>query len=793
MTTAIQHKRRIVGEPQRVKIPPHIAVRTHLSYLGTQQIPEGGTRQFLSATLCAAPYILSDGDQPPLLPPPCPLRPYLPWFWNWLDNPDDRTPGFRWTLFVETTKTGGKNPQWREVPAESVRIYAQPAGWNDDLDIGKSHGRSPTIRSVWWEEELARLSVENQGKSSRSRRAGWRKVGNIYPAHASGVTGIYQDTAPQEIEVEENQHDDHDDILGQRQMRWATENPPYNYFNRLSVVFSLPPAADLRASLKQAGHNVRDNKCRYLALPVWISGQQVEPAKPIYSSPTLHVVVFEQGDVPASGADDGAIVYRRRTYANIAESPTIEKQRNLQELYVEIEPWRVDVEQRLACCIDAPSLLLEWTNSLPLLSERRSRRSRRSRARTDSDLEQLDAFITSRVFAGWIAGLTADIFQGRVFEKSGSNSPRDTPKSGPLVNELSSPQAWLETLLCWADPNNKSFLSGVDQETIDRLKGLTSAILSWLPDRLAEKEKDKDKRKELRDQLQSPLKVASLLRNLPAQTPADIKRKAKSVISQWNNSNLQSQFEKVINKVCAEDLLTDPAEEKVFSILSSGLPLYRSFWSWIYAEDHPLGTQKSLGDPPRPQKLSRNSLQEWNGISQEWSNLLRAGSALERLLGVTATTREERIATLREFIQVLRESKLFVAVLANVEKMAAPMRKKSPRAQPKDEEATESATERDRISEALEWLLQRPFNDDQPLAEKARQTSLAQKIVPSLRLEDVKNKKKQFQFGLTDCVIENVRAYIERRRESTKDSGLPAPQIPSDNAGLEKFALDHFE
>ena len=356
-------------------------------------------------SLCAAPYAVAGQGLPPLATGSRPLAPYLPWTWTWQDKVNPALSGFRWTLLVRMRKTGSTEFKWMPVPAkaddgtELVRVYDVPADVNDDLARLEGGGSAGTVHETWWEPELARLTVQvNSGVPA------WKRDGMALPyAHSSQLAGFYTNGSPSEISVDGANHETHPDLLGQRMLRWSTENLPHNFFNRLAAVIAVPAFASLRAAMaaKYTDYAVEDDSVRFAALPLWVSSDY-PPEAPFdqgYSSDDY--LVADQTRIPV----DGTGQYLRRFYCNAVSKPADGTSGDAHSatdaqgaLDVDDRPWRREAEAKLGRCVDLPSLLLDWVSAQLTLSPAPA---------------LVDADFANGTLAGWTAGLSADLFQAR--------------------------------------------------------------------------------------------------------------------------------------------------------------------------------------------------------------------------------------------------------------------------------------------------------------------------------------------------------------------------------------------
>jgi len=705
---------------------PHIAVRTHLNILDSQVVEVGKNnyveRQFLSVTLCGAPFIGNPTNPPPQAGDALPLHPYLPWAWKWLDHAEDAGPGFRWRLLVLLEKRDGGALEWQPVPEDLVKIYAVPAGVHDLLKSADGD-INPTIRSIWWEPELRRMTL---GKDELGKWF-WTKqivtVENLrgetieveqYPAHAVGVARI-ADPERHETVVKDGDQDKHEDLFGERQMRWATANTPFNYVNRLAAAFSIPAAADFKTRIEAAlpDYTVPAD-CTLTATAHWeFATDSAAPPKPIfyYTASDPDIVIFEQTEVPANGQPDGSIPTLRRTYSNTVAIP-VAAATSSEVLTVEIEPWRVDVETRVSRCIDLPFLLLEWAAFLPSILDKPPENP----SPDYLELEKLDGFVRSRVFVEWIAGLSADLFQaGHTLKPPAPGSPR----------------AWLEQLRNMSSAPDQPL---VDPDTKKHFNEIVQALLDLLLPSMTS--------------IHAPRVVVPLLDQIAGTASSPNAAKAQEVVAKLDPQTREvlHRAEPIVDLLCATGHLPADIDSQAASDLAVAVRVALVLPQWIQATE----------------KAGSSLLSEDALLKDHWEALKLSGSSLERVLAASATTRVQRLARLREFIQLLRDGTVFEALRAQV---ATP------------DKGTMLAPEKERLSEALEWLLQRPFN-----ISASEKTTLFKEIVPTLR------SPENTIAGLTA----QLRNYLSRRREDVMESGLPVPTLPSSDDVLETLFIDSF-
>lgn len=389
----------------------HIALRTHLDVLAPQILPDDEEEsQMFGVSLCAAPY-MGEGTPPPLADA-LPLQPYLPWTWAWRDTTPDK-PGFQWTLLVRMERIAAVS-DWKPVPRDILRVFAQPAGWNDTLQRLDQEETQGTIHKTWWQPELARLVLSNADGQMT-----WKQDDPRRPplAHAKRLDQFYTGVNEPETEVDEGAHDTHDDLLGARVLRWATANPPYNFVNRLAAVLAIPEFARLKKRMETdfAGYLLNADSAQFIAAPLWSSPDYPDQKFDGLYEGRDDFILIEQTKVPIDGVAPKAPdqLYLRRFYGQAqrpmahAEEfrPAHQRKSAASSLTVEIEPWRADVEVRVSRCVDVPMLLLDWAD-----------------AQTD-DPQSFGPWVQSAPFAEWIVCLSLDLLQA--FVRFPANQPPD--------------------------------------------------------------------------------------------------------------------------------------------------------------------------------------------------------------------------------------------------------------------------------------------------------------------------------------------------------------------------------
>lgn len=573
---------------------PHIAHRIHL-----YELPEQSGKKLFGLSLCAAPFF-HGATNPPLLTGVNALDPYLPWTWVWRADNATTPAGFRWTLFARL-QHGAAAWAWKIIPDRLLRVYGPPAGFSDDLmEVTQSGAPSngANVHDTWWRKELLRLTVDNNGA--------WKTVNPPAKpfAHAQQLEQFYAAPPSASIVVDEGMHDSHPDLLGARMLRWATAHPPYNYHNRLAAVAECPTFQELKTALETEypGFTLPPTGVKIAGLPLWIADAAAVPTATVFE-PNAETLIVEQNNVPINGLS-GPGTFLRRSYGKIVDvkkgEPVAPSGR---DLGVDVEPWRKDLEDRLARCVDLPSLLL--------------------------DAPREDAFaavVGQQTFVEWVIDLSADLFQAAPWT---------------LKQKPANATEWAHQLV------NAAGLAKLDETEVAKLSG----VLSLLPDSFSEKFKEGQFDGELsalKESLEAPLRVLTGLETLAANSSKPILRdKAKRVLAKLPKlaAPERTKLDNLTKANASPRLLATPADD---------LKLYREMKLQIDAED--------VATPLEPLvnvETIRTSLHALGGAADLLQRLIV-------LLPDTPEHWTAMRQTLQNFLQIQRDPKLFARLRAEV-------------------------------------------------------------------------------------------------------------------------------
>lgn len=669
----------------------HAATRVHLSVLQPQDAMIGGNvtpQLFFGVSVCGAPYFGNGGEAPPIstnTPNTVELQPYLPWEWLWLDQATDQTPGFRWTLLVEMRRIAAPHDLiWRPARPAMVNIYAKPTAWNDDLD--GSDGTAGSIRETWWRKELKDLTIDPTS-------GGWRVENGVTLVHASQLDVFYPGAPASDTVIVVNDtdndpaaHNKQRDILGSRVLRWGTENPPYNFVNRLSAILTTGLGADLKTAMETeySDFEFPGANPRIAAVPLWFAATETRPLFQVVDERN-NILIIEQTNVPRDGRDTGAAVYPRRAYGNICPltvpaNPTVSHLRAGRSFTVEEEPWRKDADRRVGQCVDAAMLAFEWAST-----------------RADS-ADVPGQFINSSSLATWIVTLSADLFQARRPFAANPGNPSDAAD-------------WLRRL--------EDAAGGLPDERQRQVRNAIQQVLPNFPEVLSRKYRALDNTQaaidaatkaaqSAKDALAAPWPILTKLEAL-ANAPGPLQAKAQQALA---------------------SLPPMPAPERIFLLnlvndgppgaltsAASDLDFLRALRTQIIAADTATPATPASPSTPALPPFLQNDL----GIAPGWAALGSAPEALQRIAALAPIDRETRIASLRGLLQALRHPETFARLRAAVESNGSPG------------EIVQSP-DKDWVTEALALSLDLPVDgiaqtNDGPVAA----ATMRQSILPGLK------------------------------------------------------------
>lgn len=572
----------------------HIAHRADL-----KELPEQSGKKLFGLSLCAAPFFHGTTN-PPLLTGTNALDPYLPWAWTWRADNATTPAGFRWTFFARLQR-GAAAWEWKIIPDRLLKVYGPPTGFSDKLmEVTQpgSPSNGANVHDTWWRKELSRLTIDNTGA--------WKAANpQTKPfAHAQQLEQFYAGPPSASIRVEEGTHDTHPDLLGARMLRWATAHPPYNYYNRLAAAIECPIFQDLKRELETeyAGFTVPLTGVKVAALPLWVADASAVPSATIYE-PDPGTVIVEQSDAPIDGLS-GTATFLRRSYGNVVDvkdgEPVASSGR---DLGVDVEPWRRDLEDRLARCVDLPSLML------------------------DASREDTFAAATGQqTLVEWVIDLSADLFQAEPW----------TLKQNP-----GNATEWAHQLV------NAASLAKLDETEVAKLSGVLSLLSDSFSEKFKEGQFDGDL-PTLKESLETPLRVLAELEKLAADpSKPTLRSKAQRVLA--NLPKLTPAERKNL-----DNLTKANASSRVLTTPADDLKLYRELRLQIDTED-----AATPADPLVKVPTIEPSLRALGGAADLLQRLIV-------LLPDTPEQWTATRQTLQNFLQIQRDPKLFARLRAEV-------------------------------------------------------------------------------------------------------------------------------